>query len=239
MRLNDKVAIVTGAGRGIGRAIAERFGAEGATVYAADIAPGSYEADGVRHVELDVADLERWVSVVSAITGEHGKVDVLVNDAAIVTDFAPLADVDPDGWDQMMRVNLTGAFYGMRSVIPSMVERGGGSIVNIASTAGISGTRGMTAYSATKGGLRTLTRNAAVTYAAQGIRCNAVVPGVIDTEMLASAGPEALEAVLAVTPISRPGKPEEIASGVLYLASDEASYVTGMELVIDGGFLAL
>lgn len=238
MRLANKVAIVTGGGRGLGRAISEMFAAEGATVYAADISPGDYDAKGVHHVELDVSDRAAWERVVADVVSRSGRLDILVNNAAIVATFAPLHEVEPADWHRIIETNLTGTFLGIQAVVPIMTEQKAGSIVNINSTVALTGTPTMAPYASSKGGIRSLTRNCAITYARAGIRANGVVPGVIDTELLARAGPEALAAVLALTPLGRLASPREVAYCALFLASDEASYVTGAEIVVDGGFVA-
>jgi NAD(P)-dependent dehydrogenase (short-subunit alcohol dehydrogenase family) len=238
MRLEGKIAIVTGAGRGIGRAIAELFGEHGAIVYAADVHDGGYSAANVHPRSLDVSREEDWTALLDEVVQQHGRVDVLVNNAGVVVTFEALADVSPEDWERVFAVNLTGTFLGMRAVVPIMGGNSSGSIINICSTVALTGTPSMGPYAATKGGIRALSANGAVTYADRGIRVNTIFPGVIDTNLLGTADEAALEIVLAVTPMGRVGQPSEIAYGALFFASNESSYVTGAELVIDGGFVA-
>lgn len=239
MRLRDKVAIITGGGRGIGRAEAELFSAEGATVYAADLEIGQYDAEGVTQRVLDVGDLGGWKQLVAEVLDAHGRIDVLVNNAGAVIAYETITEIDPDAWQIALRTNLTGTFYGMHEVIPAMQEQGGGSIVNTSSTWGVTGTQGVVGYQAAKGGVRTLTKNAAVTYATEKIRVNTVIPGLIETPAIELADPAAKQAIVDATPMARGASPRELAQATLFLASDDASFVTGSELVVDGGFLAL
>jgi NAD(P)-dependent dehydrogenase (short-subunit alcohol dehydrogenase family) len=238
MRLKDKVALVTGASRGMGHEIAELFAREGATVYAGDItAPEPAYAGRVEAVTLNVASEADWKTVVGRILAAHGRLDILVNNAGIIA-YEPLAELDLKAWERVIGVNQTGVFLGMREAVPAMKQTGGGSIVNFSSIWGNVAVPGAHAYHATKGAVRNMTKNAAMTYVADGIRVNSIHPGFIDTPLTQAQAPEINAFVIGSTPMKRAGKPIEIAYGALFLASNESSFMTGAELVIDGGYLA-
>jgi NAD(P)-dependent dehydrogenase (short-subunit alcohol dehydrogenase family) len=238
MRLKGKVALITGAASGIGHAVAELFSSEGATVIASDIAsPKQAYADGVEAMTLDVTNEQDWVRAVGAITRKHGRLDVLINNAGIIA-YEPLDALGLDAWMRMIAVDQTGVFLGMREAIRVMRQARSGSIVNISSIWGSAAVGGAHAYHAAKGAVRNMTKNAAMTYVADGIRVNSVHPGFIDTPLTRAQAPALNAAVIAATPMKRGGTPLEVAYGCVFLASDEASYVTGAELAIDGGYLA-
>lgn len=238
MRLKDKVALVSGAARGMGYEIAELFAREGAITYAGDIAgPDRPHATGVESVRLNVSREEDWTGAVEAILARHGRIDILVNNAGIIA-YEPLDELDLAAWQRVIAVNQTGVFLGMRAVVPAMRRQKSGSIVNFSSIWGNAAVGGAHAYHATKGAVRNMTKNAAMSYVADGIRVNSVHPGFIDTPLTQAQASDINAFVIASTPMKRAGKPIEVANGVLFLASDEASYMTGAELVIDGGYLA-
>ncbi|MBO1901493.1 SDR family oxidoreductase [Leucobacter weissii] len=237
-RLTDKIAIVTGAGRGIGRAIAEAFAREGAVVYAtARSQRQEFEHPGVRYRSQDVSGEAGWKALVEEVVGEHDRLDALVNNAGII-EYDPIDQLSLDDWNRVVAVNQTGTWLGMREAIPHMIARGTGSIVNVSSIWGNAAVGGAHAYHATKGAVRNMSKNAAITYAASGVRVNSLHPGFIWTPLTQQQAPEVNEFVIGQTPMGRAGTPEEIAHGAVFLASDESSFMTGAELVIDGGYLA-
>jgi len=238
MRLQGKVALVTGAASGIGHAVAELFANEGATVVASDIAaPRHQPQGGVETRHLDVTSEAEWTAAIGAIVEHHGRLDVLVNNAGIIA-YEPLDALDMTAWMRMIAVDQTGVFLGMREAIRVMRRQKAGSIVNISSIWGTAAVAGAHAYHAAKGAVRNMTKNAAMTYVGEGIRVNSIHPGFIDTPLTRAQAPELNDAVIAATPMRRGGTALEVAYGCLFLASDEASYVTGAELPIDGGYLA-
>ena len=249
MRLEGKVALISGGARGMGAAEARIFAAEGASVVIGDI----LEEEGNRveaeiaesggeavFVTLDVTSEEDWQAAVDTAVERFGKLDILVNNAGI-WDRGKVEEQSSERWDRVMEVNSKGVFLGTKAAIPAMREAGGGSIVNISSVAGLIGSAGSTAYNASKGAVRLLTKGTAIQYAAEGIRCNSVHPGPIETQMLAEVYPDddMRDERLTVIPLGRLGQMDDVANGVLFLASDEASYMTGSELVIDGGYTAM
>ena len=238
MRLKGKVCLVTGASRGIGFAVAELFAREGAIVYAGSSSnrPGIFPA-GVTGVELDVSKEEHWKRVIKEIVAAQGKLDVLVNNAGIAV-YDAVHDCSTDNWRKVLGVNQDGCFFGMREVIPHMKAHLAGSIINVSSIWGMAAVPGAHAYHASKGALIMMSKNAALTYATDGIRVNTVHPGFIDTPLTQSQDPAINAHVIGMTPMKRAGTPLEIANGCLFLASDESSFMTGAELVIDGGYLA-
>ena len=239
MRLQGKVVLVTGAASGIGYAVSELFAKEGATVFASDIAsPEQPYSEGIEAMKLDVTSEDDWEAAVDAVIEKSGRLDVLINNAGIIA-YEPLHELDIKEWLRMIAVDQTGVFLGMREAVRVMRRQKSGSIVNISSIWGSAAVAGAHSYHAAKGAVRNMSKNAAMTYVADGIRVNSVHPGFIDTPLTDAQAPELNEVVIASTPMKRGGKPIEVAYGCLFLASDESSYVTGTELVIDGGYLAL
>ena len=247
MRLGGKVALITGGASGMGQSEAVIFAREGAKVVVADVleAEGRQVADDLggmgRFVRLDVTSEPAWQEAIRATLSQFGKLDVLVNNAGISGTFDP-DTLSTSAWDRLMEVNAKGVFLGMKHAIPVMEKAGGGAIVNISSVSGFVGQKGIhMAYNASKGAVRLMTKSAAVQYAQSGIRVNSVHPGVMPAMRTskATADPAFREKMLAGVPMRRPGRVEEVAYAVLFLASDEASYITGTELVVDGGWLAV
>lgn len=248
MRLEGKVALISGGARGQGAAEARLFAREGAKVIIGDIldAEGSRLAAAIAesggdavYVHLDVTQEEDWRRAVGVAVSSFGKLNVLVNNAAIWR-RGQVEDTTEQHWDDVLEVNAKGVFLGTKLAIPEMRKVGGGSIINISSTAGLVGSRTSTAYSASKGAVRLFTKATAVQYAREGIRANSIHPGPIDSAMGDQVWPDAGSRVASIarTAIGRMGTPEDIAYGTLYLASDESSFVTGSEIVIDGGLTA-
>ncbi len=247
MRLDGKVALITGGASGMGASEAEIFAREGAKVVVADVleAEGRAVAGGLGKsglfVRLDVTSEAGWQEAVAAARSTFGKLDILVNNAGISGTFDP-DTLSTSAWDRLMDVNAKGVFLGMKHVIPLMEGAGGGAIVNISSVSGFVGQAGIhMAYNASKGAVRLMTKSAAVQYARSGIRVNSVHPGVLPAmrSSKATADPTFRAKMLSGVPMRREGRVEEVAYAVLFLASDEASYITGTELVVDGGWLAV
>ncbi|WP_247731364.1 SDR family NAD(P)-dependent oxidoreductase [Halovivax limisalsi] len=247
--VDGKTALVSGAASGIGRAAAKRFAEESASVVAVDIdeeggeeTVSQIESDGgeVTFVETDVTDRDDVAAAVETAVDTYGGLDVAFNNAGIEGEQVGFGDQSDDNWERVVDINLTGVFYAMREEIPAMLESdGGGAIINTASIAGILGFPNLSPYVASKHGVVGLTRSAAVEFAAEDIRVNAVLPGVIDTPMVQRSGeadPESTERTIAAIPAQRLGEPEEIASTVVWLGSEDASYVTGQPITVDGGY---
>lgn len=238
--LSGKVAIITGAARGQGAAEARLFAELGARVVLTDLLAeeGERVAESIgaaaRFVRHDVGNEIDWRAVVDTAVREFGRVDTLVNNAAVCK-VVPLAEQDTAGFEQMLRVNLIGAFLGMQAVTEPMKAAGGGSIVNISSQAGVQGLAGYTAYGASKWGLRGMSKVAAIELGPLGIRVNTVYPGMIDTPMIAHLAVERGLGGHPGAPLTRVGTPEEVADVVAFLASDASSYITGADLTVDGG----
>jgi NAD(P)-dependent dehydrogenase (short-subunit alcohol dehydrogenase family) len=249
MRLENKVALITGAASGMGASMARRFAREGARVVVADLLDAEGRAVVAEIVRdngeavfqhLDVSSEEEWKSAVEAAVAAYGRLDVLVNDAGL--SGSAVADLfDTAAWDRLMAVNARGVFLGLKFAIPVMQAQGGGAIVNISSISGITGQREVhVGYNASKGAVRTLTKAAAVQHGADNIRVNSIHPGLMPPMRSSgrTADPEVRARMLRQVPMGRAGRPEEVANAVLFLASDEASYITGAELYVDGGYLA-
>ena len=250
-RLDGKVTVITGAGSGIGRVAASVFAAEGAKVVVADVVAGdaasavdeTVGAGGTATaVTVDVSKETEVAAMVAAAVDTYGGLHVLFNNAGIFPDDdGGVLDTPPETWQRVMEVNLKGVWLGCRAAVPAMLESGGGSIVNVASFVALMGAAtAQIAYTASKGGVLAMTRELAVEYARKGIRANSICPGPIETPLLAEllSDPARRQRRLVHIPIGRFGRPEEVAKAALFLASDDASFVTGSALVVDGGITA-
>ncbi|HEY4599799.1 MAG TPA: SDR family oxidoreductase [Cerasibacillus sp.] len=241
-KLDGKVAIITGGASGIGEGMVDLFRTEGATVIAADINEEALnkvsEKENVFGMKLDVSSDENWRKFAKEVKEKFGSIDILVNNAGVSSEKA-YTEIDKEDWDFMMSINGFGPFAGMKHVAPIMAEQGKGSIINISSYTAQIG-QGFNHYSASKGAVRAISKAAATQFGRQGVRVNALFPGIIETPMTKSlsASKELLERLIQATPLQRLGQPKDIANAALFLASDDSSYITGAEIIIDGGFSA-
>jgi len=239
-----KVVLVTGGGSGIGLASSQAFAAAGALVVIADLSAenGNRAVETIKIAggraefrQVDVANEDEVIAMVDHVRRTHGRLDIAHNNAGIEAKTVPLAEVPSENWRKVIDVNLTSVFYCLKAEIPVMVAQGGGAIVNTASVAGLIGGFNLSVYTAAKHGVVGLTKAAAMDYATQGVRINALCPGAIDTPFLAQLPRPFLDRLIFGTPMTRLGKPEEMAHAILWLCSDAASYVTGQSLAVDGG----
>ncbi|MBS4207084.1 SDR family oxidoreductase [Bacillus sp. FJAT-50079] len=241
-RLDHKVAIITGGASGIGEGIVDLFSKEGAIVIAADINDEALEKvsqkENVYGMKLNVASDEQWAAFAKEVNDRFGTIDILVNNAGISSEKS-YQDIDLDDWQKMLAINGFGPFAGIKHVAPYMAAKAKGSIINISSYTAQIG-QGFNHYSASKGAVRAISKAAATTFGRQGVRVNALFPGIIETPMTQAlkSSKELLGHLIQATPLQRLGQPADIANAALFLASDESSYITGAELVIDGGFSA-
>jgi len=247
-RLAGKVALISGAARGLGQREAELFAREGARLVLGDIndeggaaVVAEIKAAGGEavYVHLEVTSESDWVAAVATAEGEFGRLDVLINNAGVAQRPGGIEDTSLEEWNRVLSINLTGTFLGIKAAVPAMRRAGGGAIVNTSSVAGLVASKAV-AYGAAKGGVRLLTKSIAIQHARDGIRCNSIHPGSMDTEIARQAlpTPQALADRVKSIPLGRLVQPEEVALAVLYMASDESAYMTGSELVIDGGLTA-
>ncbi len=249
MRLKDKIALITGAASGMGESAARIFASEGAKVVVADVLEkeGGRVADSIKaqgrealFMRLDVSDENQWLEALRAIVSKYGRLDILVNNAGI--SGAVPDRMSTEYFDKLMSVNTRGTFLGMKSAFPEMQKTGGGSIVNVSSVSGFVGQEFVhMGYNGAKAAIRMMTKSAAVQYGKDGIRVNSVHPGLMPPmrTSVTAADPKLREKLLESIPMRRAGRADEAAYAMLFLASDEASYITGTELVVDGGFLAV
>lgn len=234
-RFEGRVCLVTGAVQGIGLETAKRLAAEGGTVFGLDLQPPTEEVAGVTFIHGDVTDQGSWATALEAT----GTLDVLVNNAGTVGAYETITDIDPEVWDRVVRINQSSVFYGMRAALPAMIERKAGAIVNVSSMWGIVGASGVAAYQASKGAVTMMTKNAAATYAPDNVRVNSVHPGFIWTPMTTAQDDAISQELIDDTPMARAGQASEVASAIAFLASDDASFVTGVQLLVDGGYTTI
>jgi NAD(P)-dependent dehydrogenase (short-subunit alcohol dehydrogenase family) len=219
--------------------MAELFAREGAVVYAGDVLDAEdTENSPVHFVHLDVTRLQSWQQVVDELIAQEHKLDILVNNAGVI-DYTPILDTTEEIWERVTGVDQKGVFFGMKTALPHLIKAGHASIVNISSIWGLAGVPSSHAYQAAKGSTLNMSRNVAAAHGADGVRVNSVHPGYIISPMTVNQDPEISDAITQGTLLKRPGQPIEVANAVLFLASDEASYITGTSLVVDGGFLSL
>jgi len=245
--MKNKTVIITGAASGIGKATAELFAKQGANIVVSDIQVAEGEkvvkeiissGGKASFFKTDVSNPEEMEALVNFTVKTYGKIDVAVNNAGIGGELNPITDLSIEGWQKVISINLSSLFYGMKYQIQAMLKSGGGNIVNVSSILGAVGFAGSAGYSAAKHGVIGLTQTAALEYAAQGIRINAVGPGFIDTPLLDALDDEMKKQLIALHPIGRLGKSEEIAAFIFWLSSDKASFINGSYHPIDGGYLA-
>lgn len=246
-RVRGKVTIITGGARGQGEAHARLFAAEGSAILITDVLDDTGEAlarelrdagHDVHYRHLDVAVESEWTAVIGEAESRWGRVDILVNNAGVVGSMLGAEEETVDAWNRLNLINQQGVFLGIKHVVPAMRRAGGGSIVNISSISGAVGGAGFFSYQASKGAVRMMTKAAAMDFAKDGIRVNSVCPALVQTKMAEEEGEESNRGFIAATPLKRIAQPKEISYCVLFLASDEAGYVTGSDLFVDGGYTA-